>query len=401
MHGTLRLPIDNPRVHGCNAPASGWRWAGGARVSRKRRVSMGKRWLRGLALGLMALAAPALAQDKKPVNIYIWNDYLGENTLADFSAATGRSYNIDLYDSLELLEQKILVGKSGYDIVVPTAEPTLSRLIKAGALLPLDKSKIPVRSGVDPKVLTRLQKSDPGNVYAVPYLGGTVGIGILPDKIKALMPDAPLDSWDLIYKPEVAKKVAPCGITLLDSAVDAIPSAFHYLGLDPNSDKKEDHDKVEKLLMSVRPYIKQFVTGQNINLLAGGDACVVMSYSGDAMQAQARASKNNVVRYVIPKEGAMSWWDNLAIPKDSPNVEGAYAFINFVLQPQQIASITNFVKYGNAVPASVPLVKEELRINPAVFPTEAQQATLYAVGPVSPAVDRMRTRMWMRVKTGR
>ena len=362
---------------------------------------MGKRWLRGLALGLMALAAPALAQDKKPVNIYIWNDYLGESTLADFSAATGRSYNIDLYDSLELLEQKILVGKSGYDIVVPTAEPTLSRLIKAGALLPLDKSKLPVLSGVDPKVLTRLQKSDPGNVYAVPYLGGTVGIGILPDKIKALMPDAQLDSWDLIYKPEVAKKVAPCGITLLDSAVDAIPSAFHYLGLDPNSDKKEDHDKVEKLLMSIRPYIKQFVTGQNINLLAGGDACVVMSSSGDAMQAQARASKNNVVRYVIPKEGAMSWWDNLAIPKDSPNVEGAYAFINFVLQPQQIASITNFVKYGNAIPASVPLVKEELRTNPAVFPTEAQQATLYAVGPVSPAVDRMRTRMWMRVKTGR
>jgi putrescine transport system substrate-binding protein len=364
---------------------------------------MDKRLLAGLAAGLVALTAPVLAQDKKPVNIYIWNDYLGENTLKDFEAATGYDNHVDLYDSMELLEQKVLVGKSGYDIIVPTASPTVARLIKAGALAELDKTKIASLSGVDPVVLKQLDKVDPGNTHVLPYLGGTVGLGILPDKIKALMPDAPVDSWDLLFKPEVAKKLAPCGITILDSAVDFLPTVFHYLGLDPNSEKKEDHEKVEKLLLGIRPYVKQFVTGQNINLLAGGDACVVVGYSGDVMQAQTRAKeagKGTNVQYVIPKEGAMAWWDTLAIPKDAPNKDGAYAFIGFVLQAKPMAAITNFVKYGNAIPASLADVEPELRSSPAVFPTEAQKAKLFTVSPVNAAVDRMRTRLWVKVKTG-
>jgi putrescine transport system substrate-binding protein len=364
---------------------------------------MEKRLLTGLAVVLTALAFPALAQSKKPVNIYIWNDYLGEHTLSDFTAATGYATNVDLYDSLELLEQKVLVGKSGYDVIVPTAQPTLSRLIKAGAVTKLDKAKIPNIANVDPATLKLLEKADPGNQYAMPYLGGTVGLGLLPDKIKALAPEAPLDSWDLLYKPEIAKKLAPCGITVLDSATDMLPSAYHYLGLDPNSEKKEDLDKVEKLLTSVRPYIKQFVTGQNINLLAGGDACVVAAYSGDAMQAQARAKeagKGVNVQYIIPKEGAMAWWDTLAIPTGAPNLEGAYAYINFVLQPKQMAGITNLTKYGNAVPASTPEVTEDLRTNPIVFPSDAEKARLYAIGPISTAADRARNRLWVKIKTG-
>lgn len=356
------------------------------------------------ALTVASLAGSAAAQGKKPVNIYIWNDYLGETTLADFTAASGYPTTVDLYDSLELLEQKVLVGKSGYDVIVPTAEPTLSRLIQAKVLAPLDKSKLPNIANVSPVVLKQLEKSDPGNKYAMPYLGGTIGLGVLPDKIKALAPQAPMDSWALLFDPKWAKALAPCGITIIDSAVDAIPTALKYLGLDPNSEKKEDLDKVEKLLMGIRPYVKQFVTGQNINLLAGGDACVVMAYSGDVIQAQARAedAKQGVkVDYIIPKEGAQAWWDTLAIPADAPNKDGAYALINFVLQGKPMSGITNTVKYGNAVPASLPEVDEAIKGNPAVFPTEAQRATLFTISAVKPAVDRQRTRLWTKVKTGR
>lgn len=352
----------------------------------------------------LAMVGAAAAQDKKPVNIYIWNDYLGETTVDDFKKTTGFGANVDLYDSLELLEQKILVGKSGYDVIVPTAEPALSRLIQAKVLEPLDKSKIPNFKNISPAVLKLLETSDPGNRFAAPYLGGTIGIGVIPAKIKALAPDAPLDSWDLVLKPEFAKKVAPCGITILDSAVDVIPSVLNYLGLDPNSKKKEDHDAAEKVLLAIRPYVKQFVTGQNINLLAGGDACVVVGYNGDVIQAKARAeeAKNGVVvDYVIPKEGAQAWWDTLAIPADAPNKEGAYAFINFALDPQNMAGVSNTVSYANAVPATLPLIKESVRTNSAVFPTEAQQAKLFTISAVNPQVDRMRTRLWTKVKTGK
>lgn len=351
-----------------------------------------------------SIAGQAAAQDKKPVNIYIWNDYLGETTIDDFKKASIYGANVDLYDSLELLEQKVLVGKSGYDVIVPTAEPALSRLIQAKVLEPLDRAKIPNWKNLSPDVLKLLEKSDPGNKYAVPYLGGTIGIGVNVAKIKALAPDAPLDSWDLVFKPEIAKKVAACGVTILDSAVDVIPTVLNYLGLDPNSKKKEDHDAAEKVLLSIRPYVKQFVTGQNINLLAGGDACVVVGYNGDVIQARARAAeaKNGVVvEYVIPKEGAQAWWDNLAIPVDAPNKEGAYAFLNFALDPANMAGISNTVRYANAVPASLATIKDDVKQDAAVFPTEEQQKKLFAISAVNPQVDRIRTRLWTKVKTGK
>lgn len=366
--------------------------------------------MKRLALGLLgavaaiAVAGGVSAQDKKPVNIYIWNDYLGETTTDDFTKAIGSPTKVDLYDSLELLEQKVLVGKSGYDIIVPTAEPTLSRLIQAKVLTELDKSKIPNLAKVDPAVLKQLEVSDPGNKFSVPYLGGTVGIAIVPEKIKAIAPDVALDSWDLVLNPEVAKKVAGCGVTVLDSAIDVIPSVLNYLGLDPNSEKKEDLDKVEQTLMAVRPYIKQFVTGQNINLLAGGDACVVVAYNGDAIQAADRAREVNnglTVEYVIPKEGAQVWWDTLAIPADAPNKDGAHAFINFVLDPANIAQISNMVQYANAVPDSLVGIDDTVKSNPAVFLPEASKGHLFSVRSLKPATDRQRTRLWTKFKTGR
>lgn len=355
------------------------------------------------AVAAIAIAGPAMAQAKKPVNIYIWNDYLGETTLADFTKATGAETKVDLYDSLELLEQKVLVGKSGYDVIVPTAEPTLSRLIQAKVVGPLDKSKIPNYKNVDPKVLKLLENSDPGNKYAVPYLGGTVGIAIIPEKIKAVAPDVALDSWDLIFKPDVAKKVSACGITVMDSAIDVIPSVLNYLGLDPNSEKKEDLEKVEKTLMAVRPYIKRFVTGENINILAGGDACVVMAYNGDAIQGAARAAeaKSAKVEYITPKEGVQVWWDTLAIPADAPNKEGAYEFINFVLDPANMANISNKVSYANAVPASLPMVADDIKSNPGIFLPADSKVKLFSLKQIKQTTDRARTRVWTKVKTGK
>ncbi len=354
------------------------------------------------AVAAVALAGSAHAQSKKPVNIYIWNDYLGETTLDDFTKASGYPTKVDLYDSLELLEQKVLVGKSGYDVIVPTAEPTLSNLIKAKVLAPLDKAKIPNLKNVDPAMLKLVEASDPGNKFSVPYLGGTVGIGIVPEKIKAVSPDVPLDSWDLIFKPEVAQKVAACGITLMDSAIDVIPSVLNYLGLDPNSEKKEDLEKAEKALLAIRPYIKQFVTGQNINLLAAGDACVVMAYNGDVNQATARAKEANAthtVQYVAPKEGVQVWWDTLAVPADAPNKEGAHAYINFILDPANIAGISNTVQYANAVPSSP--VDPEVKANPAVYLPETAKAKLFSLKAIKQSTDRARTRVWTKVKTGK
>ncbi|CAO3456196.1 extracellular solute-binding protein [Azospirillum largimobile] len=355
------------------------------------------------AVAAIAIAGPAMAQAKKPVNIYIWNDYLGETTLADFTKATGAETKVDLYDSLELLEQKVLVGKSGYDVIVPTAEPTLSRLIQAKVVGPLDKSKIPNYKNIDPKVLKLLENSDPGNKFAVPYLGGTVGIAIIPEKIKAVAPDVALDSWDLIFKPEVAKKVSACGITVMDSAIDVIPSVLNYLGLDPNSEKKEDLEKVEKTLMAVRPYIKRFVTGENINILAGGDACVVMAYNGDAIQGAARAAeaKSAKVEYITPKEGVQVWWDTLAVPADAPNKDGAHEFINFALDPANMANISNKVSYANAVPGSLATVADDIKSNPGIFLPADSNLKLFSLKQIKQATDRTRTRVWTKVKTGK
>ncbi len=185
----------------------------------------------------------------------------------------------------------MLAGHSGYDIVVPTSEPTFSRLIAAGALLPLDKAKLPNLAGEDPALLQRVATSDPGNKYGAIYLWGTIGLGEIPSKIKALFPDAPLDSWDLLFKPENARQARACGITMMDSATDVIPSVLRYLRHDPSSTDAKDLADVEKTLMAIRPYIRTFASGGAVEALASGQTCLVMSYSGDVIQASARAAE--------------------------------------------------------------------------------------------------------------
>ena len=359
--------------------------------------------LRALAVLLAVTgAAPGTGHAQQRVlNVYNWTDYIDPKVLERFTAETGIKVQYDMYDSLETLEGKMLAGRSGYDIIVPTAEPTFSRLIAAKALLPLDRAKIPHLANLDPKLMARVATSDPGNTFGAIYLWGTVGLGTIPEQIKALAPDAPMDSWDLLLKPENAKRIAPCGISLMDSAIDTIPSVLKYLGRNPESTDAKDLADVERTLMAIRPYIRTFASGGAVEALAGGQTCLAMTYSGDVIQAAARAKEANQkeVRYVAPKELAELTFDVLAIPKDAPHPTEAMQFINFLLQADVMAAITNQVRYPNAVTASLPLVNADVREDPNVFPDTAGPRFFTARAP-SQATDRARTRMWARFKAG-
>ena len=237
---------------------------------------------------------PTQAQ-QRVVNVYNWTDYIDPYAIARFQRETGITVRYDVYDSLETLEGKLLAGHSGYDVVVPTSEPTFSRLIRAGALRPLDRAAVPNLAGLDPALMARVQGADPGNRHGAIYLWGTTGLGMIPARIKALFPDAPLDSWDVLFKPEHARRIAACGISLMDSATDTIPSVLHYLGRDPNSTDAADLAAVEKTLMAIRPFIRNFASSGAVEALASGQTCLAMTYSGDAIQAAARARETGRV----------------------------------------------------------------------------------------------------------
>ncbi|HTB43050.1 MAG TPA: extracellular solute-binding protein [Acetobacteraceae bacterium] len=355
-----------------------------------------------LLFTLLVLGLPARAQDHV-LNVYNWTDYIDPAALKRFQKETGVTVNYDVYDSLETLEAKLLTGHSGYDIVVPSDEPSFSRLIKAGALAPVDHARIPNWRNLDPTLMARVARADPGNAHGAIYLFGSTGLGIEPDKIRALAPDAPLDSWDLLFKPENAKRLASCGIVMLDSEIDVIPSVLHYLGKSPDSTDAADLAAVEQVLLRIRPYIRNFASGGTLEALAAGEVCLALDYSGDVAQAAARATEARrgvTVRFVVPKEGAQIGFDVLAIPADAPHRDTALKFINFLLQPDVMAGITNTVLYPNAVPASRPMIHPDLLNDPAVYPTAETMSHLFQIGPVPLAAERARTRMWARVKAG-
>ncbi len=353
------------------------------------------------AAALLALVTGAHAQERV-LNVYNWTDYIDPKVLQQFTAETGIKVRYDMYDSLETLEGKLLAGNSGYDVVVPTSEPTFSRLIRAGALQPLDRAVVTRLTDESPALLKRVQSSDPGNRYGAIYLWGTIGLGILPQAIAKLDPHAPTDSWDLLFKPENAKKLAACGITMMDSAIDVIPTVLKYDGHDPDSTSAADLADVEKTLMAIRPYIRNFASGGVIESLASGQTCVAFGYSGDVIQAAGRAAeaKQQPVVYVAPKEFAQLWFDMLAIPKDAPHPALANQFIDFLLQPKIMAAITNTVQYPNALPASLPLVDKSIASDPNVYPPASAQARFFTIHAPSQAAERARTRMWARFKAG-
>lgn len=345
---------------------------------------------------------PAHAQDKE-LRIYNWSDYIAEDTIEKFTKESGINVTYDVYDENRVLEAKLLAGSSGYDLVVPTSD-FLQRQIGAGVYQALDKSKLPNIKNMDPELMEKAAGYDPGNTYSVIYMWGTTGIGYNVDKIKErLGEDYTVDSWALVFDPEIAAKVADCGITLLDAPGDIVPSALRYLGLDPTSTDPDDIAAAAELLKKVRPSIRNFDSSNYINSLANGDVCVSVGYSGDIFQAAARAeeaSNGVTIDYSIPKEGAYLWFDMMAIPKDAPNADAAHQFINFVMEPQITADITNYVAYASANKEAMPLIDEAIATNPGIFPPDDVKAKLWTSEVRDARADRLLTRTWTEIKTG-
>ena len=351
---------------------------------------------------LLGAAAPfaAHAVDQQ-LNIYNWADYIGTNTIAKFEQATGIKVIYDTFDADTMLEAKVMAGGSDYDVVT-TAANFFSRQIKAGVYMTLDKRRLPNLKNLDPHTLQLLQVYDPGNMHAVPYMHSINGFAYNIDMIKARMPNAPLDSLDMLFKPEVIAKFADCGISFLDSAEDVLQLALNYLHLDPNSTKPEDFKAAERLILGVRPYIRAFDSSEYMNGLANKEVCIAMSFSADYATARARAKAAGVVvnlAFTVPKEGANVAYDALLIPVGAPHLDAAYQFLNFILEPKVIAEITNELHYGNDNLAANALVEPRILNDPTLYPTAAIEARLYRTTEVSAATERIRTRTWTRIKT--
>ena len=357
-----------------------------------------------LAAALIAGALSAEAQTKRVVNVYNWSDYIAPEVLKEFTRDTGIEVTYDTFDSNETLETKLLAGKSGYDVVVPSAN-FMQQQIKAGVFQKLDKSKLPNLTHAWPEVTKRLAAYDPGNQYAVNYMWGTVGIGYNVKKAQQVLgADAKVDSWDIVFKPENIAKFKSCGVHMLDSADDILPAALKFLGLDPNSSKPDELEKAAALVKKIRPNVRKFHSSEYLNALASGEICLVVGFSGDIKQAQSRAeeAKRGVeIGYAIPKEGAQLWFDNLAIPKDAPHVDEAHVFIDYMMKPEVAAKNSDFIAYANGNLASQKFLDQAVLEDPGVYPPADVMERLYTNLAHDAKTKRLMNRLWTRVKTGR
>jgi putrescine transport system substrate-binding protein len=369
---------------------------------RPRKVPMKSPLSPALLITLLIAATPGvLRAEEKQLNIYNWADYIGKNTLAQFEHATGIKVVYDTFDADTMLEAKVMAGGSDYDVVTTSTE-FFSRQIKAGVYQPLDKTKLPNWKNLDPHILAIEALFDPGNRHAVPYMHSINGFAYNVDMVKARMPDAPLDSLDMIFKPEIIAKFADCGVSFLDSAEDVLQLALNYLHLNPNSTQPADFKAAERLLLTVRPYIRSFDSSEYMNGLANKEVCIAMSFSADYAAARARAKAAGVtvnLAFTVPKEGANETYDALLVPVGAPHLEAAYKFLNFMLQPRVIADITNELHYGNDNLAANALVDPRILNDPTLYPTPAIEARLYRTTEVSAATERIRTRTWTHIKT--
>ncbi len=356
-----------------------------------------------LAAAFAILVALSAGAQERVVNVYNWSDYIDPQVLEQFTKETGITVRYDTFDANETLETKLLAGRSGYDVVVPTAY-FLERQIKAGVFQKLDKSKLPNLKNVWPEIAKRLARYDPGNQYGVNYMWGTTGIGYNAKAVRERFgANYKVDSWNLVFKPENLAKFKDCGVHMLDSADDILPAALHFLGLDPNSTKPDDLEKAGALMQKIRPFVRKFHSSEYLNALASGEICLVVGWSGDIKQATNRAieAKNGIeIGYAIPKEGAQMWFDNFAIPKDAPHADGALAFINFMLDPRVAAKNSNMISYANGNLASQKFIDKKVLDDRSIYPDAAMMAKLYIVGARNPRAQRLINRIWTRIKTG-
>jgi putrescine transport system substrate-binding protein len=364
-------------------------------------------FIAAFAVALYMMSATVPAQPERVVNFYNWSDYIAPTVLDDFSKKTSIKVRYDTFDSNDTLEAKLLAGKSGYDVVVPSAY-FLARQIAAGIFLKLDKEKLPNLVNAWPAITDRLASYDPGNQYAVNYMWGTTGIGYNITAARDILGggsgDLLLDSWDDFFDPSKLAKFKDCGVHVLDSSDDIIPAALHYLHLDPNSSDAGDLQKAADLLMALRPYVRKFHSSEYLNSLASGEICFVVGFSGDIKQAQKRAAEAKggiAVGYSIPKEGAQLWFDNLAIPKDAPDPVEAHALIDYLLEPEVAAKNTNFISYANGNLASQKFIDSAILDDKTIYPDAPTLAKLYTIGAHDQKTQRLINRLWARIKTGR
>ncbi|SDO93497.1 polyamine ABC transporter substrate-binding protein [Pseudomonas jinjuensis] len=352
--------------------------------------------------GLLAVALPLQAQEQV-LNLYNWADYVGTEALKRFQAETGIKVRYDTFDSAEVLDSKLLTGGSGYDLVFP-ASSGLARAIQARAVQPVDTAQLKNFANLDPELLAKLASVDPGNRYGVPYTWGTVGLGINREAVEKRIPNAPLDSLDLLFKPEYASKLADCGIAILDSPQEVVSIALNYLGKNPYSSDKADLDQVRQLLAELQPHVRYVATAQHINDLANGQVCIALTYTGDALMAASQAQsahKPYQVIYRIPREGTLIWFDTMAIPVDAPHPEAARKFIDFMLRPESIAELTNTLYFANANLKAQPLLDAAVAGDPDIYPPQAVRQKLFGEQVQTLKQQRERTRLWSAFRTRR
>jgi putrescine transport system substrate-binding protein len=347
------------------------------------------------------LAAGAAGAEE--VHVYNWSDYIDEALLAKFEEETGIKLIYDVFDSNEILETKMLAGASGYDVVVPSGS-FLQRQVQAGAFQKLDKSKLPNLANMWDVIQERTAKYDPGNEYSINYMWGTTGIGINVGKVKEVLgEDAPVNSLALLFDPANMEKLATCGVHVLDAPTEIIPAALKYIGEDPDAQDIETIAKVEPVLTAIAPHVLKFHSSEYINALANGDICMAFGWSGDILQARDRAAEANngaEIEYHIPKEGALMWFDQMAIPADAPNPDAAHKFLNFMMEPENAAAASNYVYYANGNEASKPFLNEDVIGDPAIYPDQETLDNLFTTTPWDPKVQRVVTRLWTKIKSG-
>jgi putrescine transport system substrate-binding protein len=343
------------------------------------------------------------AAEDKVLNVYNWSDYIDPAVIEAFQQQTGITVRYDVFDSNEVLETKLLTGKSGYDVVVPSAY-FLERQIQAGVFRKLDRAQLPNLGNVDAGLQASVARHDPGNEHGVIYMWGTTGIGYDADRIRAIMPDAPTDSWSLVFDPAIVSRFKDCGVSFLDDPTDMVGTVLLWLGKDPNSQSEEDLQLAEQALLAVRPYIRTIHSAQYIEDLANGGVCIAVGYSGDVLQARDRAAEAGKpidIRFVIPQEGALTWFDTLAIPADAEHPGNAHAFIDYLLRSEVAAANSNYVNYATANAAALGLVNEELRNDTGIYPTPEVKERLQPNLAKSAEFTRSLNRSWTRFVTGR
>lgn len=372
----------------------------------------------GLAVTTIALAVAACgkkeeakqaegpgvaAAEEKVLHVYNWSDYIAEDTIKNFEQKTGIKVTYDVFDSNDMLETRLLAGNSGFDVVVPSAS-FLERQIKAGVFRELDKSQLPNLSNMDPDIEQRVALHDPGNKHAVTYMWGTTGVGYNVEKVRKILGDTPLDSWSQIFDPNEIARFKDCGVSVLDAPDEVLKIVLQWMGRDPNSQKDEDLIAAAEKLQLIRPYIRKIHSSQYIDDLANGEMCVAIGWSGDILQARDRAAEAGQgvkVAYSIPKEGTVVWFDMLAIPSDAKHPKNAHAFINYLMEPQVAANNSNFVKYANANAAALPLVKDEVKNDPGIYPPPEVKAKLFPSLAYGEQATATMARLWQKFTTGR